>query len=344
MSVTKSRRDFLRLGVLTAAGMALSACTPKEVVKEVTKVVEVEVPVKETVVVIKGQMRDLEGTITVATEGVVPVPGMPLTKKQEAWAKVLDIYKELQPKVELVLQDLPEGLIGETWCESVKNSATMPDITYVGECNYFGPSQEEVDADESLCRDWIEFEDEINPYTGRPWKEDWVNDAVRLGRCQGGGALGHWTCQTVQFGGHALWVNEDILAEYGYEDGAWPETLTELWDLSDKINADGKYTAWDSHGRAWEGRLRSLTTGLAMDVWERAGGDLDNPGEKENQWIRRRGNLQLQMCNHNYWFSETPSLKEAVRQLKKMTDAWGGEAYFDPTRDQTGRLWVLPVG
>src|SRR5689334_21318983 len=58
---------------------------------EVTKQVEVEVPVTQVVEVTvppEGQ-RELSGQITLAVGGVVPVPGAPLTARQEAWRQIL---------------------------------------------------------------------------------------------------------------------------------------------------------------------------------------------------------------------------------------------------------------
>jgi multiple sugar transport system substrate-binding protein len=67
-----TRRNFLRMGALTAAGVALAGCAP-EVAKETVEVTrEVEVPVKETEIVKETQVVEVEVTPTMAP---LPEPG-----------------------------------------------------------------------------------------------------------------------------------------------------------------------------------------------------------------------------------------------------------------------------
>lgn len=301
----------------------------KEVVKEVEveKVVEVEVE--------KELMRDLEGTITVAVEGAVPVPGAPLTRKQQAWQKILRIYKQLQPNVEVVLEDLPEGQTGEVYCDARKNAGSMPDISMIGNCDYFRPSPEEITAGTNIATDFMPFSDETNPYTGRPWKNDWINDTIRLTRCQEGGAIDMWTCMTEWLELKVIFVNWDILNEYGYTE--FPKTHTELFDLCDQINSDGKYACFDNKTF----RLNNYQTYMAwlvgMDVYREMGGDPANLDVSLVHTLPQRAGY---LCDKTWWISEQPALQEAVLQTKRWVDANGGGAlFFDPTREP-GRLWL----
>jgi ABC-type glycerol-3-phosphate transport system substrate-binding protein len=142
----------------------------RQVDVEVTRQVEVEVTreveVQATVEVIRGQMRELSGEITVAVEGAVPVPGAPPTKRQQAWQKILGIYNQLQPEVTVNLIDLPAGGTGEQFCETRIASQTMPDISMIGNCDYFRPTPAELAAGTVIATDFMPFQDEINPYTG----------------------------------------------------------------------------------------------------------------------------------------------------------------------------------
>lgn len=319
--------------------------SPVEVTRnvEVTRQVEVEVTrqveVQATVEVIRGQMRELSGEITVAVEGAVPVPGAPLTKRQQAWQKILGIYKQLQPNVTVNLLDLPPGSTGEQFCETRIASQTMPDISMVGNCDYFRPTPEELAAGTVIATDFMPFEDEINPYTGLAWREDWLNDALRLTRCQEGGLTDMWTCQTWWLELKAIFVNWDILNEYGVTE--FPATMQELWDLSERINADGKYAAWDASNFRWQNFNNNLASMLGMDLWEELGGDRDNLIDRPLFTVNGSPAQAEAYCDHTLWLSEQPALQEVIRQSQRFIDAnGGGELFFDPTKPEPGQRWM----
>mgnify|MGYP005838491871 FL=1 len=345
------------LSLLLGLSMVLTQCGPTpepqkivetvEVEKKVVETVEVEkkvvetveVPVEkkviETVEVPVGGMRDLKGKITVAVEGAVPVPGAPLTKKQEAWQKILRIYKQLQPNVEVILEDLPAGQTGEVYCEARKNAKSMPDISMIGNCDYFRPSPEEIAAGTAIATDFMPYSDEINPYTSRPWKDDWINDAIRLTRCQEGGAIDKWTCMTEWLELKVIFVNWDILNEYGYTE--FPKTHTELFKMCDKINADGKYACFDNRTYRATNYLSYWNWLVAMDVYKEMGGD---PAKLDVSLSATLLDHAKYFCNKTYWITEHPSVQEALQQTRRWIDANGGGAlFYDPTREP-GRLWL----
>jgi ABC-type glycerol-3-phosphate transport system substrate-binding protein len=316
----------------------------RQVDVEVTRQVEVEVTreveVQATVEVIRGQMRELSGEITVAVEGAVPVPGAPPTKRQQAWQKILGIYNQLQPEVTVNLIDLPAGGTGEQFCETRIASQTMPDISMIGNCDYFRPTPAELAAGTVIATDFMPFQDEINPYTGFAWKSDWLNDGLRLNRCQEGGLTDMWTCQTWWLELKAIFVNWDILNEYGVTE--FPATMQELWDLSERINADGKYAAWDASFNRWQNFNNNLASMLAMDVWAQMGA---NP---ENLMERPLGvqpppvpDRVINYCNQTSWISAQPSLQEVIRQSQRFVDAnGGGQLFFDPAKPEAGIQWM----
>lgn len=288
----------------------------------------------------EGDVRQLEGKITVAVQGAETLPGLPPTPRQEAWTQLLAEYAELQPGVTVELQDLPEGQSGEQWCETRRGANGLPDISMINECNYFRPSVEAVAAGEVIAVDFKDFEGETNPYTGQPWKDDWANELVRTGRCTEQGAFGMWTCFTQYYDGDTLLVNEDILAEYGYGPGEFPATITELWELSKTIDEDGKYKAWDDSDDRWRDYVFSMYTSLGMEEYQAGGGTLEDlhAGNVPNKDLR---NAATQLCNSNWSIAESAALLEAWQQTANYIDAAGGSAfYFDPARDGSGQSWL----
>jgi hypothetical protein len=315
----------------------------RQVDVEVTRQVEIEVTrqveVQATVEVMLGQMRQLSGEITVAVEGAVPVPGAPLTKRQAAWQKLLNIYAQLQPNVKVNIIDLPPGGTGEQFCETRIASKTMPDISMVGNCDYFRPTPDELAAGTVIAADFMPFEDEINPYTGFAWKDDWINDGLRLTRCQEGGLVDMWTCQTWWLELKMLFVNWDILNEFGVTE--FPKTMTELFELSERINADGRYVAWDASFNRWQNFNNNLASMLAMDVWEQMGANPDNLMERPPGVQGGSPARTVNYCNQTTWLSTQPSLQEVVRQSQRFINAAGGGAvFFDPAKPGAGTQWL----
>jgi len=287
-----------------------------------------------------GEMRKLKGKITVAVQGALPVPGAPETAAQKGWKAALAAYKKYQPDVEIAIEDLPQGQTGEQWCEARKVAKKMPDITYVGECNYFRPTPDEVAKGLNIATDFKKYEAEINPYSGKAWKDDWATDNMRLARCTEAGSYDMWTCQTTGLLASGIWVNWDILKQFGY-DHKFPKTYTELWELSDKINKSGKYVAWDgpsypSYWFAWV-----MWTNLTTQHWINMGGDPADP-QKTNPKVWGVPNGTVAWCKGEFTLSNNPDIQEAAKQWKRFPGAFfgGGAAYYDPARDQTNKQWL----
>jgi len=102
-----NRRDFLRMSALTAAGTVLAACQPQVV----EKTVEVEVPVKETVVVKEEVEVEVEKTVVVEATAA-PIEQVEL----EVWHTseheldpIIEAYESANPNVTVKLQYYPWG-------------------------------------------------------------------------------------------------------------------------------------------------------------------------------------------------------------------------------------------
>jgi ABC-type glycerol-3-phosphate transport system substrate-binding protein len=283
-------------------------------------------------------MRVLSGKITVAAANSLPVEGAEPTAGQTAWAKTLEAYKQLQPNVEVVLESvIAEEGAGEQWCQARLAGSDFPDLSLVPECDWGRPQPTDVAAGKLYATDFKAFEDEINPYTGKSWREDWISDYYRTGRCTEYGAYEVWTCIPDTVTVFAVWMNMDILKEYGYE--SMPKTYSELWTLSEKINSDGKYTAWDtpSYTSSWFSWI--MYTNLAADQWVKAGGNIDDiQGSRATV-----GKNKLEAyCDGTFTASNNPNIQEALQQAKRYFDATngGGKAFFDAARSTQGELWL----
>jgi hypothetical protein len=65
----------------------------------------------------------------------------------------------------------------------------------------------------------------------------------------------------------ARWQGADVFCHAG---------PAELWELAERINAEGNYAAWDASTFRWQNFKTKLATMLGMDPWEQPGGDGDN--------------------------------------------------------------------
>jgi multiple sugar transport system substrate-binding protein len=123
-----SRRDFLRLGALTAAGTLIAACgptpTPEVMEKVVTK--EVEKVVKETVVV----------QATPAPEEMVEITfmGWGATEEDEGVRSAITVFQGAEPNIKVTWLHTPENY--QQKMLAMVAAGTPPDTAFVDNGNY----------------------------------------------------------------------------------------------------------------------------------------------------------------------------------------------------------------
>jgi multiple sugar transport system substrate-binding protein len=123
-----SRRDFLRLGALTAAGTLVAACgptpTPEVMEKVVTK--EVEKVVKETVVV----------QATPAPEEMVEITfmGWGATEEDEGVRSAITVFQGAEPNIKVTWLHTPENY--QQKMLAMVAAGTPPDTAFVDNGNY----------------------------------------------------------------------------------------------------------------------------------------------------------------------------------------------------------------
>lgn len=281
--------------------------------------------------------RTLHGTITIATQGLLKVPGAPLTLPQQAFRQLLAAYQKVQPGVTVKVTDLPPSTDPSDWCSAKKATHQLPDISLLTNCDYGRPTAQEVREGTSAAVDFTRFASEVSPYGGKPWKQDWANDNVRTARCRDSGAVDVWTCIPYSSLVKPIFVNWGILHEFGVK--KLPTTISGLWQLSKKINDSGKYQAWDpgdpDHYFMFRNDVASLVAG---DVFTKIGGDPANLNTVPLANLPHQADLY---CTRKLWLQNNPGMQEAIRQTQRFIEANGGaETFFDPNRVD-GQDWLL---
>jgi len=215
-----SRRDFLHMGALTAAGAALAACapaTPLVVEKEVPVTVEKEVPVEvEKVVVV---------TVPAAAEVTLLTFGhhwdVTFRPRQEDWD---NIFMERHPDIAIKRTNntwAEHNAIVPTWAAAGK----LPDIIYVHGAFAFPWNHEGIMVS---IQDYVDTDAEFN--VGGVWEE-----ALRLYRYKGKQyeiPYDHGPC--------ILGFNKDLFDEAGvpYPDETW--TMDDLLENAKKLTKEGQ--------------------------------------------------------------------------------------------------------
>jgi multiple sugar transport system substrate-binding protein len=197
-----SRRDFLRLGALTAAGTLVAACGPtptpevveKVVTKEVEKIKEVEKVVKETVVV----------QATPAPEEMVEISfmGWGGPEEDEGVRAAIRVFEGAEPNIKVTWLHTPENY-SEKMLAMVA-AGTPPDTAFVRNQDYI------TYAHEGLLLDITDML-KADPVVGRPGyfiEPQETNRCTYQGRWYGIGSC--WT------GSHSF-LNADIFDEVGIE-------------------------------------------------------------------------------------------------------------------------------
>ena len=232
---TLSRREFLRIGALTAAGLAVAACAPSaeperievEVTKEVpvdqTVEVEVEVPVKETVIVKVTE-------VPPAPEPIEIVVSCHHTKGPDvAGAKAQDVlgeaYQDVSPNTTIVWE--PGGGPGgyATWLSTqlAAGDVRADFVSGVWESRYTGY----VDLERYRFTE--------NPHTGRIWDEDIDLGINKLGNMRG---ERYMVCPRLFV--HFWLYNKELFDKAGApEPNIDGPTWDEYLDIADKLKTDG---------------------------------------------------------------------------------------------------------
>jgi len=217
-----SRRDFLRLGALTAAGAALAGC--KQVVRETVEVTRaVEVPVEKTVVV----------GATVPPEEVVEITfmGWGATEEDEGVRSAITVFQGAEPNIKVTWLHTPENY--QQKMLAMIAAGTPPDTAFVDSGNY-----------RTYCRDGLllDITDMLkaDPVVGAP---GYFIEPQETERCT---YKGKW------YGIGSCWVaphiyyNADIFEEEGIEPPS--NDPDEAWDWDHFLEVCRQLTV-DVNGR-----------------------------------------------------------------------------------------------
>ena len=232
-----SRRNFLRMTALTAAGVAMASCQPS-VVKETVKET-VEVVVKETVEVPVDQTVEVPVDQTVVVEATPP-PMEPVTIVAKAWPgspfetesieATIDKFREEFPHITVDWQTEPQAYAQKVLTEIA--AGTPADTFYAGAADLFSWVVQGVlldlkpymDSDPELSHPkeyWTYYEEEAKRSM---WQGGWYG----LGSC--------WVCPH-------LYTNLDLFEEAGVEppsnDPNEPWTWDEFLTAAKALTFDG---------------------------------------------------------------------------------------------------------
>lgn len=106
--------------------------------------------------------KQLEGTIRVSTDN---------DKSQEAWNAVAEAYMEINPDVEVIIDNKPQDGYQE-WLTAQFATSDTPEVDIVT-----ANMVQNLIQDKKFV-DYIPYFEQENPYTGKLWKES-VNDIMK---------------------------------------------------------------------------------------------------------------------------------------------------------------------
>jgi multiple sugar transport system substrate-binding protein len=258
-----SRREFIRLSTLTAAGAALAACAPQEPEPQPTPEPE-EVVVKETVIV--------EGTPEVVEKVVTATP--PPVEEAEIvfwnyWGGIEPIFLAMSEmfmerndaitvKYELLPWDQYKQKLNATLV-----TGNPPDVWYTAPTFYF----EYVDRGQLV---------DISPYLevdGDISEDDWFPRAIDQWRA---GDQDHLFGLPSDFVAQVAYYNKDLFDEAGLD---YPE---EGWSWDDLLTMAQAMTKRDASGRTEVWGCMALRNGWHLDqVIESMGGEVINEEQTE---------------------------------------------------------------
>ncbi len=220
-----SRRDFLRLGALTAAGAALAGCCPTEPTTVEKEVVVTQVVEKEGETVVVTVMSEAPVT-EVGPEGPVDIFMSTWTNTPEEFETnmvIIDKFMELNPDVNV-------NVIYSTWDEYPAKVQTLaaggnaPDVMWVIT----------QDVGDWACRSFLV---NLEPYIDATDVnlDDYLGGAVEM--CSYDGTV--WTLPR-DVASRSLWYNKDMFDAAGLDYPTMDTTLMDLreqgLELSDPAN------------------------------------------------------------------------------------------------------------
>lgn len=184
------------------------------------------------------ETESLEGTIRVSTstEGT-----------QAAWEAVAEDYMEINPDVEVIIDNKPlDGY--QEWLTAQFSTSDAPEVDIVT------ANMVQNLIQDGKFLDYIPYFEQENPYTGKPWKENFDFDTMQVNldayRSREEG-LYELNFESTQI----MWVyNQEIFEEAGYTEP--PETFEEMMTMFADIKELG-YTPFSIGGNAnslWSGQ------------------------------------------------------------------------------------------
>ena len=218
-----SRRDFLRMGMLGTAGMALAACAPQVVEKTIEVTREVEVEVEKEVVV--------EQTVQVPVEaGREDMVFWPEWGGHEADALLVQVQKFTE-ETGIIVGFLP--IRDHARMIASMSAGNPPDLLMTWDANAVGSW-----GFEGVLRD-------LGPYIeGTGFDMDALHPmGVKAGNLMGIRQIGLPLTNYITSG---FWWNKDAFQAAGLDPENPPETWEETWETAEKITVleDGAIMKW----------------------------------------------------------------------------------------------------
>lgn len=326
-----SRRDFLRMGALTAAGAALAGCAPQVVTKEVTKEIEKRVEVTPT------PHPAIQGELTIDMQYI---PGKATADTPKPLFEVLRIaeeYKKEHPGVDIKFVEPfkpTEAMNQATYFKTGAAAGTLPDISFTYGLSFI--------YDKDTILPTTEFLEEANEYIplGKPghkrWIDQWFED-VRPEKLPDGNTYSI----PVGWGGPGptIGYNKEMWDEAGISE--IPDTYYDYYHICEQL-LDSGVVPCESMLMSWEWDRMVDYLLKAMDLFKLI--DIDGSGECNVKEETRAAVAGIVRLDAPYWVEPTRIWKTATNyfqpgylQLAQTTAAIGvGEIFMT---EEAAMLW-----
>jgi len=206
-----SRRDFLRMAALAAAGGALAACSPQvsdeEAVSggatEATAAPTAEAPAKEVKLTFFAQ------SYTPTRVLMNPDPNAPQVTAMDT---VVNAWMDMHPGVTMELINAPTGDYHD-WIVTQLIGGTGPDIFW----RWLGTLNDHADKGQVvILNDWLDMKNPYTPNDSRSWK-----DQFKAPYQTSFSPKGNWGGVPLDLVSTGLYVNVDMLKEAGVDFDSW---------------------------------------------------------------------------------------------------------------------------